>query len=232
MTETAGYRDIDGMPTWVVERGEGSQTILLLHGGLGRSDELLESLGPHLEKRYRLVAFDRRGHGRTADDGEAFHYQRLADETRAVIAALDLAPVKIVGYSDGGIIALLLAMQHPELLRRAVLIGANFHYTGFRGATSADAAAGFAPPDASAGVAARVMHMWRTEPTLTPAELASARTPLLVMAADRDAITPAHTVAMFEALPDAQLAIVPGATHNLPLEKPELVARLVAEFFG
>lgn len=244
MADTAGYRTIGGTPTWVVERGAGRDTVLLLHGGLGNSDELLDSIGPFLAGRYRLVAFDRRGHGRTADDGLPFHYDAMADETEAVIAHLGIAPTHVVGWSDGGIIALLLAMRHPGLLRRVVLIGANFHHAGFKAAEFGPDAPFFAPLEASyaergpdgreqfRSIAERVTHMWTSEPALTPADLVAAMVPTLVMSADRDAITLEHTLRLFESLPQAELAVVPGASHGLPEEKPELVARLIADFLG
>jgi pimeloyl-ACP methyl ester carboxylesterase len=244
MADTAGYRDIDGTPTWIVERGEGEATVLLLHGGLGNADELLDSIGPELLSSYRLVAFDRKGHGHTADDGQPFHYDAMAEETRRVIAHLGIAPTHIVGWSDGGIIVLLLALRHPDLVRKAVLIGANFHFAGFKAADFGPGAPFFRlveeefarrAPDGGAGfgsIAERVTHMWTTEPTLAPAALRGAVAPILVMAADRDAVTLAHTLELFENLPHGRLAVVPGATHNLPEEKPALVARLILDFLA
>ena len=76
-----------------------------------------------------MVAFDRRGHGRTADTDEPFHYDTMTDETVAVMERVG-GPAHVVGWSDGGIIALLLAQRRPDLVSKMVLIGANFHYDG------------------------------------------------------------------------------------------------------
>ncbi|MDR3476346.1 MAG: alpha/beta hydrolase [Devosia sp.] len=240
----AGYQTVNGTPTWIVERGAGEATILLLHGGLGNSDELLDSIGPDLARRYRLVAFDRKGHGRTADDGLPFHYDAMTEETRAVMAHLGIAPTHVVGWSDGGIIALLLALRHPELVRRAVLIGANFHHSGFKAADFGSDAPFFKQVEAGyaeraldggrqfGGVVARVTRMWTTEPTLAPGDLQQVAAPVLVMAADRDAVTLEHTVTLFENLPHGQLAVVPGTSHDLPEEEPALVARLILDFLA
>ncbi|MCU1390500.1 MAG: hypothetical protein JWL72_3838, partial [Ilumatobacteraceae bacterium] len=122
------YIDVSGHPTWF-EPGSGEgPTVLLLHGGLSNSDALLESIGVPLATRHRVAAFDRRGHGRTADTPEPFHYEAMADETIAVLAHLD-TPAHLVGWSDGGITALLVALRRPNLVDRLVLIGVNFHFS-------------------------------------------------------------------------------------------------------
>ena len=129
------YVDIDGHPTWVEASGrqsDNAETVLLLHGGLSNSDELLGPLGNALGERWRLVAFDRRGHGRTKDTDRPFHYDDMATETIGVLETVVGGPAHLVGWSDGGIVALLVALRRPELVRRMVLIGANFHFDGLR----------------------------------------------------------------------------------------------------
>lgn len=241
---SAGYANIAGRQIWVEQRGQSGSPILLLHGGLGDSDEMLNPLGAALGERHRLVAFDRRGHGRTADPGEAFHFAALVDETIAVIEHFALGPVDIVGWSDGGIIGLLLAIERPDLVRRLVPIGANYHHDGVVGAASPtppgmpdlqhveDRYAEVSPDGRPhfPSVRERVVRMWLTEPTMAPEDLKHIPHPVLVMAGDRDMITLAHTGSMFAALPKSQLAIVPNTTHSLIAEKPELVARLILDF--
>ena len=73
-----GYVDVGGHATWVEQTGAGEETVLLLHGGLSSCDDLLGTVGPTLAEQYRVVAFDRRGHGRTADTDAPFHYADMA----------------------------------------------------------------------------------------------------------------------------------------------------------
>lgn len=80
--------DIDGHPTWVDDRGEGDETVLLLHGGMSHSGLLLDAFGDALAARYRVVSFDRRGHGRIADTGAPFHYADMATETIGVLESV------------------------------------------------------------------------------------------------------------------------------------------------
>ena len=188
-----------------------------------------------------------------------FHYESMVDETIAVIEHIG-GPVHIVGWSDGGIVGLLLALRRPELVGRLVAIGANYHWDVVpdlsRCRTHVDErrrrgqdgrrprrddpvdgvmAAAYAErspdgPDHFAVVAAKGFHLFGIEPELTVEDLARVSVPVLVMAGDDDIIPLSHTAAFFAGLPDAQLAIVPGASHGLPIEHPQEVVGLIERF--
>lgn len=251
--------DLLGHPTWYTIEGAGDETVLLLHGGLSNSDALLDSIGGPLGERRRVAAFDRRGHGRTADTPDAFHYESMVDETIAFIEHIG-GPVHIVGWSDGGIVGLLLALRRPELVGRLVAIGTNYHWNvlpELAGAAATDDAGVDETPDPDAGdsgvvalmsaayaerspdgpdhfavVAAKGFHLFGIEPELTAEELAKVTVPVLVMAGDDDFVPLSHTAAFFAGLPEAQLAIVPGASHGLPMEHPQEIVGLIERFFG
>ena len=125
------YVDLLGHQTWVHVEGDQSETVVLLHGGLSNSDAMMETIGRPLGRTYRLAAFDRRGHGRTADTDEPFHYAAMADETIAFLEHIG-GRAHLVGWSDGGIVALLVALRRPDLVGRLVAIGANYHFDGVR----------------------------------------------------------------------------------------------------
>jgi len=225
---------------------EGSgDPVVLLHGGLSdRTAWMLQM--PVLAEKYRTYAVDRRGHGTFPDNDDPFHYAEMADETISFLEDVVGGPAHLVGWSDGGIVALLVSMRRPDLVRRQVLIGANFHVDGLMPE--------FETPDDPAsddvaalriwyeGVAADPTHwpefyakgtrLFLEEPTLTVDDLSPVEVPTLVLAGDDDCIHHAHTVAMFEALPYAQLAIVPGTSHMLQLEKPALVNQLILDFLA
>jgi pimeloyl-ACP methyl ester carboxylesterase len=238
------YVRLGDIETWYEVDGEG-EPLVLLHGGL--SDGSL--WGPQVAatvNHHRTFVPDRRGHGRSPDSDAPLHYDDMVDQTIAFLEQVVGGPAHLAGWSDGGIIALLLSLKRPDLVRRQVLIGTNFHHTGLLD--------GFDPgddPDAE-GIApikmmydanavdpshwpeffAKTVRMFREEPTLTIDDLAKVRSPTLVLAGDDDCIDHAHTVAMFEAIPGAQLAIVPGTSHMLTLEKPELVNQLLLHFLA
>ena len=238
------YVDIDGHQTWVDDRGGKGEPLLLMHGGLSNSDALLDSIGPRLMAGYHVVAFDRRGHGRTADTPGPFHYADMVKETVQVLEQVVGAPAHLVGWSDGGILALLVALERPELAKKLVVIGTNYHHEGlvpfepnmeapfFQQIFSAYAERS---PDGAAHmeeILGKTFTMFASEPTMTTADVARITQPTLVMAGDDDLISLAHTASLYEALPNAQLAIVPGASHGLPIERPELVAGLISDFLA
>ena len=237
-----GYVDVAGHATWVEQKGAGDETVLLLHGGLSSCDDLLGTVGPTLAEQYRVVAFDRRGHGRTADTDAPFHYADMAVEVLGVLDMVVDGPAHVIGFSDGGNVALLVALDHPEVVGKLVTIGANFHHSGLMAmpltpdspAVEVIAEAyGRRSPDGREHfpvVFAKTETMFATEPTLAVDDLGRIANPALVMAGDDDAIRLDHTCALYEALPAGQLAIVPGASHLLPIEKPLDTARLILDF--
>lgn len=235
--------EINGHPTWIERRGEQGDATLILHGGLSDSDALLDALGDAFAG-LRLVAFDRRGHGYTADTDAPFHYDDMATETIAVLEQVVGGPAHLVGWSDGGIVALLVALRRPDLVNRMVLIGANFHFEGAMpveldpeslvAATLAQAYADRSPDGADhfAVVVEKFVTMSTSEPTLTPEDLRQVTMPTLVLVGDDDLITLDHTCALYEALPAGQLCVVPRASHILPLEQPAQTAQAVLSFLA
>jgi pimeloyl-ACP methyl ester carboxylesterase len=242
------YIDVHGHQTWLTVSGEHEQTVLLLHGGFSESDSMLGTIGGPLGARYRVAAFDRRGHGRTADTPEPFHYESMADETVAVLEHLG-GPAHIVGYSDGGITGLLVALRRPDLVDRLVLIGTDFHHEGVRelnppeeGDDDNDTAFAFLAqtyaersPDGAdhfEEVTAKTFTMFRSEPTLTVDDLGRVEVPTLVLVGDDDLVELPHTVELYESIPEAQLAVVPAASHLLPIEQPEETARIILRYLA
>jgi pimeloyl-ACP methyl ester carboxylesterase len=213
---------------------------MLLHGGLSNSDELLGAIGKKLASTYRVVAFDRRGHGRTADTDAPFHFDDMATETIAVLESVVAGPAHLIGWSDGGIIAMLAALRRPELVSRLVLIGTSFHVNGQRPAQpeptvlaklrsdyverSPDGA------DHYDAVVDKSFAMFASEPTMTTDDVARIASPTLVLAGDDDAVELSHTCALYESLPAGQLAVVPGASHLVAREKPADVGRIIGDF--
>jgi pimeloyl-ACP methyl ester carboxylesterase len=234
------YIDVNGHPTWVEERGSGDEVVLLLHGGLSNTDFLLDSIGSPLAERRRVIANDRRGHGRTPDTPEPFHYDDMATETIGVLEQLVGGPAHLVGWSDGGITGLLVAMRRPDLVNRLVVIGTNFHYDGTGPVEMDDSvialianAYAVRSPDGRehfATVLEKTFALFGTEPTMTTDDLASITTATLVMAADDDLVELSHTCALFESLPAGQLAIIPATSHALPVERPDIVASIIIDF--
>jgi pimeloyl-ACP methyl ester carboxylesterase len=229
---------------WFAVEGQGSP-VVLLHGGLSDSTGWVMQTSA-VAQRHRIFTYDRRGHGRTADTDAPFSYDDMASETIAFIEHVVGEPAALVGWSDGGIVSLLVSLRRPDLVPRQVLIGANFNHTGL--------VEGFDPgddPDAEAVAVfkglyeasaidpshwpefyAKSMRLWREEPDFTVDDVARVSVPTLVLVGDDEAVRIDHTVALYEALPEGQLAVVPGTSHVLTLEKPAIVNQLILEFLA
>ena len=210
---------------------------------MSSSGSLLRNLAPRFDKKYRVCAFDRRGHGRTADTDAPFHYEEMADETIAFLEHLG-GKHYVVGHSDGGNVALIVAMKRPDLLKRVVLVGANYHYDGLRpmpmfqleGERFEEWATKFGELSPSGkeharDVITKTLHMFDTEPAFSVEDLTKISVPILVMAGDDDLMELSHTTSMYEAIPGAQLAIVPGSSHAVLKEKTKLSSKLIRNFF-
>ncbi len=252
----AGHVSVGDLRLYSEARGEGSP-VLFLHGGFGT----IEAFGPQtsaLAKTHRVFAYERPGHGRSADVDAPYSYETSLSEAIAYLDVQGLGAVDVVGYSDGAILGLLLALRHPERVRRLVAISANLDPSGF-GDTDGPVPA--LPPRASRtepGVSAtsfdqdleryrrlspdgpehadvvleKLMTLWRSEPNIDPRALADVAAPVLVMAGDRDSIRVDHTQLIAASLPNAELCILPGTSHGLVAERPELVSLLIAEFLA
>lgn len=218
------------MTTYVIDEGRpDGELVLHLHGGFSESSVLHSMLLPRLGDRYRVAGFDRRGHGQTPDTDEPFHYDAMADEAIEVLDGLGAGPAHVVGYSDGGSVALCLAHARPDLVRSMVVIGAAFHHSGLRDdwidESDPATAAMMSTP-----YAAKEKAMYTAEPTFTVEDLAAMTMPVLLVYADDDCIHLAHSVELYDGLPNAQLAIVPGASHLVVVEQPDVIGSLIEDF--
>ena len=221
--------------------------LVLLHGGAGshRDFDALRSL---IREGRRVIAPDQRCHGRSPDLGE-LTYAAMAADTAELLDDLGVRGADVVGWSDGGLIGLFLARDRPDLVGRLVPISANVSWAPPAPAAMDDSAfawlatataADFTLPDgrdelpgaaeAWPAIVERLKAMWRGDPGITLADLARLRTPVLFVAGDRDLVRTEHTVAMFEATPGAQLAIVPGADHRVPQKRAAEVAAIIDAF--
>ncbi|GGW99046.1 alpha/beta hydrolase [Streptomyces malachitofuscus] len=239
------YADLPGVRTWYETEGSGDP-LVLLHGGFCTNDTWGAQRAA-LAAAHHLFLPERRAHGHTPDVAGPLSYQDMADDTVAFMETVVGRPAHLLGWSDGGIVALLVALARPDLVRKVVVMGTNFRPSpeSFAEPAMVDAMTPESPdlaffrelyeavtPDGADHwpvVAAKTADLWRTQPTLTTEDLSRIQAPTLVLVGDDDLITLEHTIALYCALPDGRLAVVPEASHLAPLEKPDLVNRLIRD---
>ena len=235
------YVQLGVVRTYYEDDGAG-EPLLLLHPGLADS-RVFEPNLPGLVDHFRVYRPDRRGHGRTPDVDGPITYDQMAEDTIAFIETVVGGPAYVVGHSDGALVALVVSLKRPELVRRLVFASGVFHHDGWApGAIDMDEEVtaffrdyyGAVSPDGPQHfpvVAEKLYRMHSEEPTLSVADLAGYPGPALVMVGDDDDEIPMdHTLALRRGLPNAQLAVVPGTGHGVLAEKPDLCNRLVIEF--
>ena len=237
----ATYVQLGAVRTWYDEHGEG-EPLVLLHGGLVDA-RFFEPNLPALAEHFHVYTPERRGHGHTPDVEGPITYQLMTEDTIAFLETVVRQPADLVGHSDGAVVAMLVAIQRPELVKRLVMISGGFNKSGDAAPGTewnVDQIAEFLGPaygevspdgiDHFKVVAAKIGEMAAVEPNLQASELAKVTQRSLVMFSDDDLVTPQHMIDMYAALPNAELAIVPGTSHFLTQEKPDLVNKIVVDF--
>ena len=225
------------------------EPVLLLHGGFGTNEDFAKQIS-ELARHFKVVAFERPGHGHSPDIHEKFSFDTMAAETIELIEKLNLGPVNLVGWSDGAVVAFLVAISRPDLVRRIVSVGGLFNTNSLapkdiawlRGATpesfrkaepSVVASYERVSPDGPEHfpvVFRKTVRMWLNEPNISKEDLGKISAPTLILAGDRDATTHEHTLELFRSIKNAELCIIPGTTHFLLSEKPEMANKVILDF--
>lgn len=213
--------------------------LLLIHGNGQSISSFKQQIGP-LSDHHKVIAMDSRGQGKSELGTTALTYEQMAEDSNALLDHLKLDHVKVLGWSDGGIIGLLLAIHHPDKVSMLAVMGANLEPDGaypwavdgivrVRNRINAELAHTNNPKPLQTEL--QFLDLLGNQPHIPPADLKTIQVPTLVMAGDRDVIRDEHTLTIFHAIPKSQLAIFPGATHLVPAQDPERFNRTVLDFF-
>jgi pimeloyl-ACP methyl ester carboxylesterase len=221
------------------------EPVLLIHGGLGNADDFGFQV-PALAESHEVIVADARGRGRSTRTEKPFGYALMADDYLALLDRLGIDKVALVGWSDGAIIGLDIAIRHPERLSRLFADAANYTVEGFK-ASAADTPtfkAGFAhcvadyarlspTPAEFDALVAQMSEMWATQPNYTQDQLRAITVPTVIFDGDHDeGIKPAHTEEMADLIPGAKLVIMKDASHFALWQKPDEFNATVLEFLA
>ena len=214
---------VNGMELYYEVVGSGAP-LIMVHGN-GETHEIFDKAAELLSKHFTCYLLDSRGHGRSQKVAE-YHYADMAEDVYQIIQALHLEHVTYYGFSDGGLIGLLLASEHPDLLDRMILSGANTR------------------PDAVRKWLATVFRivnrihrnplfeLMLTEPHITKEQLQSIQTPTLVLAGSKDLVVEEDTRFIASNIPNATLKILDGEGHASYIVHKTKVAELILEYVG
>lgn len=224
-----GFADVGGFPMYYRIYGHGpGEPVLMIHGGLSSAD-VWNGQVSELARGRRVIVADSRGQGRSGRTGDPITYEAMAADYVALLDRLGIDKVALVGWSDGGIIGLEIAIHHPERLSRMFVQAPN---------TSPDGLAQPPAPDAPrptlrhyADVRQEIEALWANEPHITDDQLASIQVPTVVAIGEHDeAVSVDHDRAIAAAIPDARFLVLPRVGHAAVLEDPAGYARAVLEF--
>lgn len=228
------------------ERFGAGQPVLLLHGGAATIESWFCQI-PALAEKFALIVPDARGHGRSRDVQGAIDFENMAEDFCLLLDHLGLKDVAVVGWSDGGVTGLNMAMIRPDLVSKVVTLGAHSRPQGmtdeFRAEIEGATAENF-PEVLRAGYQAlspdgpehwplvfgKLKTMWLTLPDFTEEELRSISCPVLLLCGGTDIVTREESERMERLIPGAKLKVLEGASHYSPIEIPEVVNALVIGF--
>lgn len=232
------YYDIRGMKMYCEIYGEG-QPLLIIHGNGGSIRDFSNNI-PYFSKKYKVIIADSRAQGKSADAPDSLTYEMMADDYAALLTELKVDSANVIGWSDGGINGLLLAIRHPEKVKKLAVTGANLQpdttavpqeiwdlfkpdYDKMR------AKANKTKDDQKKW---KLLRLLTEQPHILTSDLGKIACPTLVIGGDHDVIREEHTMQIYHSIPKAYLWILPNSGHSTPVVYSEIFNTTVQDFFS
>lgn len=235
--ESEGFVQLD-VPIYYRIYGSGEETVVFLHGN-GENWQCFRKQIDAFAAEYRVVLIDSRGHGQSGYDyKKKISIELMSEDVYQVLQHLGLTSVYVVGFSDGGNIAMALAKNHPECLKKLVLAGANMFPSGMKPTYHLLTVLGWLLMWIYGIFAAgrrknrRLMGLMVLEPKFRPRDFAEVKMPVLVMAGDNDMIKPRHTLLIRNSFSNSRVAIIRDSDHFIFYRQPDVVNAEILRFFG
>ena len=241
--EESGLASVNGIKIWYATFGRG-EPVILLHGGLANSNYWGLQV-PALAEKYRVIVMDSRGHGRSSRDDKPYGYELMASDVLALMDFLKIPRVAVVGWSDGAILGLDIAIRHPERLTKLFAFAANSDPSGVKDIAQSPVFSAFIAraereyqllsptPDQYKSFLAEIGKMWETQPNYTAQQLGHVAVPTWIVDGDHDeAIKRENTEFMAARIPDCCLLIQPAVSHFSFLQDSQQYTNDVLHFLA
>ncbi len=240
--ETVGkYVEINGAKIYYEEYGKG-EPLLLIHGN-GGSINWMGNQIDYFKDKYRVIIADNRGHGKSELKTDSLTYVQIAKDWDGLVNHLKLDSLSIIGWSDGGIIGLIMGVNNKSKLKKIVAMGANLrpdstainsYAINYVKKERKLVESKIQEKDSTNNWNLLKQHLFLMgeQPNIPIKDLSKIKAKVLIIAGDEDIIRNKHSLEMYENIPKAQLCIMPGETHFTPASNPELFNEIVNRFLS
>ena len=232
------YYDVRGIKIYCEIYGDG-QPVLLTHGNGGSISAFSKTI-PYFAKKYKVIAVDSRAHGKSTDSRDSLSFEMMADDLSALLDAMHIKKSYVIGWSDGGINAIVMAMRHPDKVIKFASTGANLwpDSTALTPATWKDMRDTYAKDKDKPRTTAKEKNDWKIfmldwlQPNIKLSELSAIQCPSLIICGDRDLIPVEHTNQIFQSIKHGYLWVVPHSGHGTLIEHADDFNKKVDDFFS
>ncbi len=231
------YADISGFKMYYETYGKG-EPLLIIHGNGGSINNFLYQI-PYFAKNYQVIIADSRAQGKSVDTKDSLSYEMMTDDLNNLLDKLNLKSCYVIGWSDGGINGLLLAIRHPDKVKKLAVTGANLWPDStavdpfvYKWAMAENDKVKKMPASPQQKAEMKLVHLLSYEPHITVSQLHTITCPVLVIGGDHDVILPAHTMLIAQSIPNSYLWIIPNSGHSTPIYKKEQFNKVVGDFFA
>lgn len=232
------FYNIRGFKMYAETYGKG-QPLLIIHGNGGSINNFLYQI-PYFSKKYEVIIADSRAQGNSKDEADSLSYEMMADDYAALLDQMKIDSAYVIGWSDGGINGLLLAIRHPEKVKKLAVTGANLwpdttavfndveqmvlpEYNSAKAMTNRT-------PQQKAGW--KLLRLLIEEPHIPLTDLHKISVPTLVIGGDHDVIKPEHTLLIAQNIPNSYLWILPNSGHSTPIIYKDDFNKQIGDFFS
>jgi len=235
------YLPIRGFKMYYEVYGQG-EPLLIIHGNGGSINNFMYQI-PYFAKKYKVILADSRAQGKSVDARDSLSYEMMTDDLNALLDSLHLKQCYVIGWSDGGINGLLMAIRHPDKVKKLAVTGANlwpdtsavdpavYNMVMKENNMVDDSLKKAKAPSAQLRQMHKLMHLLSYEPHITTKQLHTIQCPTLVIGGDHDVLLPKHTMLIAESIPQSYLWILPNSGHSTPIYYKDEFNKTVADFF-